>query len=145
MPGLRRDIPPGEGLGHERLHARAACDVEPGLDLGARPLELKIVERIKLIRELQDLGLTLDEIGAMLRDVGEHEASCEQEAARFRAALARMEQKLAALATVRDRLARALARCTSGECTIIEQVTRVTTTASSKGARSRRSAGRADR
>jgi hypothetical protein len=61
----------------------------------------------------------------MLRAVGEHAASCEHESERIRTALARTEEKLAALTAVRDKLAHALARCANGDCTIVEQVARV--------------------
>jgi DNA-binding transcriptional MerR regulator len=82
------------------------------------------VERIKLIKQLLDLGLSLHEIDAMLRARGEH-ATCEHEAEKIRAALARTEDKIAALTAIHRRLQGALDRCTTGQCTIMAQVSAV--------------------
>lgn len=60
----------------------------------------------------------------MLRATGEL-ATCEHESVQLRAALERTEQKLAALATVRDKLRAALTRCTSGRCTLAAEVASV--------------------
>jgi DNA-binding transcriptional MerR regulator len=85
------------------------------------------VQRIKLIKQLQDLGLSLQEIDAMLRASGEH-ATCAHESEKIRAALTRTEERIAALASVRDKLEAALSRCSAGACTIMEQVSAVRTT-----------------
>jgi DNA-binding transcriptional MerR regulator len=91
---------------------------------GYRVFDEITVERLRLIKQLQDLGLSLQEIDAMLRAAGEH-ATCEHESDKIRAALARTEQKIAALEAVRTKLRGALSRCTSGACTILTQVARV--------------------
>ena len=92
---------------------------------GYRVFDDTSVERIKLIKQLQDLGLSLQEIDAMLRASGQH-ATCEHEADKIRAALARTEERIAALTTVQLKLQAALQRCANGDCTIIEQVSAVT-------------------
>lgn len=92
---------------------------------GYRVFDESTVERIRVIKQLQDLGLALQEIDAMLRATGEH-ATCAHESDRIRAALARTEAKIAALAAVQAKLHDALARCTSGACTIMGQVAAVT-------------------
>jgi DNA-binding transcriptional MerR regulator len=92
--------------------------------LGLLPFDATTAERLRLIKQLQDLGLSLQEIDAMLRASGEH-ATCAHESDKIRAALARTEQKIAALDAVRTKLRGALSRCTSGECTILAQVARV--------------------
>lgn len=84
------------------------------------------MQRIKLIKQLQDLGLSLQEIDAMLRASGEH-ATCQHESDRIRGALDRTEQRIAALAAIRSKLQDALARCSTGACTIMEQVSAVNT------------------
>jgi DNA-binding transcriptional MerR regulator len=91
---------------------------------GYRVFDETTVERLRLIKQLQDLGLSLQEIDAMLQASGEH-ATCEHESDKIRAALARTEQKIAALEAARTKLRGTLARCTSGECTILAQVARV--------------------
>jgi len=88
---------------------------------GYRIFDETTVDRIKLIKHLQDLGLSLQEIDAMLRAAGEH-ATCAHEAAKIRSALARTTEKLVALAAVKAKLEAALARCASGECTILDQI-----------------------
>lgn len=92
---------------------------------GYRIFDESTVERVTLIKQLQDMGLHLQEIDAMLRAVGEHASTCEHEATKIRAALTRTEDKLAALTMTRDKLSLALERCSRGACTIVDQVARV--------------------
>ncbi len=92
---------------------------------GYRVFDESTVERIRLIKQLQELGLSLQEIDAMLRATGEH-ATCEHESEKIRAALTRTEEKIAALVAVQAKLQGALERCTKGACTIMVQVSAVT-------------------
>jgi DNA-binding transcriptional MerR regulator len=92
---------------------------------GYRMFDETTVERIKLIKQLQDLGLSLQEIDAMLRATGEH-ATCSHESDKIRAALARTDEQIAALTRVKQRLEGALGRCERGECTLLAQVSHVT-------------------
>lgn len=85
---------------------------------GYRVFDETTVERIKLIKQLQDMGLSLQEIDAMLRASGEH-ATCAHESEKIRAALVRTEERIAALTSVRTKLQNALARCTAGDCAIM--------------------------
>lgn len=101
---------------------------------GYRVFDETTVERIRLIKRLQDLGLSLQEIDAMLRATGEH-ATCEHESEKLRAALARTEERIAALAAVKTELLGALRRCTDGQCTIMAQVSAVTKKAKSRASR----------
>jgi MerR family mercuric resistance operon transcriptional regulator len=91
---------------------------------GYRMFDETTVERIKLIKQLQDLGLSLQEIDAMLRATGEH-ATCAHESDKIRAALARTDEQIAALTSVKQRLEGALGRCERGECTLLAQVSKV--------------------
>ena len=65
-------------------------------------------------------GLSLREIDSMLRASGEH-TSRAHESQKLRAALARTEERIAALTAVKPKLQHAVVRCTSGACTIMEQ------------------------
>jgi MerR family transcriptional regulator, copper efflux regulator len=117
----------GVGVDTVRYYERLGLLPEaPRRASGYRVFDESTVERIKLIKRLQDLGLSLDEIDAMLRAVGEHGAECAHESDKIRSALARTEAKLEALTAVRDKLQLALSRCTAGACTIVEDVARVT-------------------
>jgi DNA-binding transcriptional MerR regulator len=108
---------------YEKLGLLPAAPRRPS---GYRVFDDVTVERLRLIKQLQDLGLSLHEIDAMLRASGEH-ATCEHESDKIRAALARAEQKIAALEAIRTKLRGALSRCTSGQCTLVAQVARVQT------------------
>jgi MerR family copper efflux transcriptional regulator len=107
---------------------------------GYRMFDESTVARIRLIKQLQDLGLSLQEIDAMLRATGEH-ATCAHESDKIRAALARTDDKIAALLAVRTKLQGALERCTTGACTIMVQVSSVT----KPGSRASRPASASDR
>ncbi|HKR68571.1 MAG TPA: heavy metal-responsive transcriptional regulator, partial [Streptosporangiaceae bacterium] len=56
------------------------------------------VQRIKLARRLQSLGLTLDEISSALHERDEGHASCENQRWRLENALERIETKITELA-----------------------------------------------
>ncbi|AKU96230.1 MerR-family transcriptional regulator [Labilithrix luteola] len=102
---------------------------------GYRVFDETAVDRIKLVRQLQDLSLTLEEVQAMLVAVADDTATCARESARIESALRRSEERIEALVAVRDRLREALRRCGRGECDLVERgrkVTRRTTGNTSK-------------
>jgi DNA-binding transcriptional MerR regulator len=107
---------------YERLGVLPAA---PRRSSGYRVFDETTVERIKLVKQLQDLGLTLHEIESMLRAIGNLDASCAEESTKISAALARTDEKIAALMATRNKLKLALRRCTRGECSIVEQVAKV--------------------
>jgi MerR family copper efflux transcriptional regulator len=88
---------------------------------GYRVFDDSSVARIKLIKELQELGLSLEEIDAMGRALGDHDHGCSGGAETLKAALARTEAQLAALSSVREKLTLSLRRCGRGECTFVAQ------------------------
>jgi DNA-binding transcriptional MerR regulator len=92
---------------------------------GYRVFDETTVERIKLVRQLQDLSLTLEEVDAMLVAVTDDAATCARESARIEAALRRSEERIASLSAVRDRLREALRRCGRGECDLVERARKV--------------------
>ncbi|MGH2906816.1 MAG: MerR family transcriptional regulator [Solirubrobacterales bacterium] len=91
---------------------------------GYRVFNESSVERIRLVKRLQELGVTLDEISAMLRAVGDRDGDCAGESEKIRAALARTETQIAGLEVVRARQRGALRRCASGDCRIVEDIAR---------------------
>lgn len=91
---------------------------------GYRMFDETTVERIKLIKQLQELGLSLQEIDAMLRAPAKR-ATCAHEAGKIRAALTRTDEQITALTRVKLRLEEALGRCDRGECTILADVAKV--------------------
>ena len=74
------------------------------------------VQRIKLARRLQSLGLTLDEISSALHERDEGHASCENQRWRLENALERIETKITELARLRNDVRAALAACEAGTC-----------------------------
>jgi DNA-binding transcriptional MerR regulator len=74
------------------------------------------VDRIKLARRLQGLGLTLDEIASALHERDEGHASCENQRWRLEGALARIETRIAELSRLRGDVRAALAACEAGTC-----------------------------
>ncbi len=72
--------------------------------------------RISRTRELQALGLTLDEVISALRAQDEGNASCASQRWRLEAALDRVEAKIAELTKLRGAMRGALAACDAGAC-----------------------------
>lgn len=74
------------------------------------------VDRIRLARRLQALGLTLDEVIGALHAQDEGHASCETQRWRLEAALVRIETRIAELDRLRSDVADTLAECAAGAC-----------------------------
>jgi DNA-binding transcriptional MerR regulator len=83
---------------------------------GYRDYAPDVVDRIKLARSLQAVGLTLDEIIDALRAHDTRDATCESERWRLDVALERIERSIAELQTVRRAIRRTQARCLAGDC-----------------------------
>lgn len=74
------------------------------------------VTRLGFVRQLQDLGFTLDEIVDALQVHDRGEATCESERWRLEAVSARLDERIAALKATRRLLDRSLRACERGEC-----------------------------
>ena len=83
---------------------------------GYRDYETGTIDRIRLTRELQEIGFTLsDAVGALAaHDAGG--ATCESERWRLEAVLARVDARLAELTALRGRIVDAQHACDSGCC-----------------------------
>jgi DNA-binding transcriptional MerR regulator len=83
---------------------------------GYRDFPREVVERIRLTRELQAIGFTLnDAIDALAaHDAGG--ATCESEQWRLQAVLDRVDAKLAELRALRARIVDAQDACATGHC-----------------------------
>ncbi len=110
-----------------RFYERRGLLPEPRrLPSGYRVYGEAMVERIGFAKSLQGLGFTLDEIRETLDEVDRGAASCASSEPRFRAVLARIDEKIAKLRTVRRRAVRVLARCEAGRCSLSEQAEKLT-------------------
>lgn len=78
------------------------------------------VERIRLARRLQGLGLNLDEVIDALHVSDRGDASCASERWRMEAVLERVEAKMTELRSVRTEIRRVLDACDSGRCVFAE-------------------------
>ncbi len=100
-----------------RFYERVGVLPEPARrPSGYREYEHDAVERIRLTRELQDLGLSLDEIVKALaaHDVGG--ATCESERWRLEVVRDRVDARIAELTALRRRIVDAQEACASGHC-----------------------------
>jgi DNA-binding transcriptional MerR regulator len=86
---------------------------------GYRVFTEAAVERIRMARALQNLGLTLDEIIDALHAHDEGGATCESERWRIEAVLERLDAKIAELQRARQSAARALDDCRNGCCQLL--------------------------
>ena len=85
---------------------------------GYRNYAPDVVDRIRLARSLQHVGLTLDEIVDALHAHDTGDATCDSERWRLDVALERVERRIAELQAVRRSIRRAQARCQAGDCTL---------------------------
>ncbi|HVW29225.1 MAG TPA: MerR family transcriptional regulator [Polyangiaceae bacterium] len=100
---------------------------------GYRQYSDATVERIRFAKSLQALSFTLDEIADVLRSVDNEVASCERERPRFEAVLARVDQKIGELTTIRRGLLATLKRCRDGSCMLVEDADRARSATSKPG------------
>jgi hypothetical protein len=80
-----------------------------------------MVERIRLTSELQDLGLTLDEIVQALAAHDVDGATCESERWRLEVVRDRVDARIAGLTALRGRIVQAQEACVSGHCRFARQ------------------------
>ncbi len=113
----------GDLEGEERAAGLLAGGVLPAperLPSGYRVSGSATVERIRLARRLQALGLTLEEIVDALHSTDRGTATCASERWRLEAVLERIEMQIAELRAVRKEVRSVLARCDAGRCMFAE-------------------------
>lgn len=86
---------------------------------GYRVFAQDAVRRIKVVRKLQELGLTLDEIGGVMAASQDNGATCESQRWRLRASLDRIDTRIADLIRLQGEVRGALAACESGSCGLL--------------------------
>ena len=87
---------------------------------GYRVFDATTVGRLDLIRRLQALGLTIEEIRRALAAHDAGDATCDSERWRIEAVRNRIDVKIAELTTLRVRVDAVLTACTSGECALAD-------------------------
>src|SRR3954452_17465952 len=83
---------------------------------GYRDYEAGTVERIRLTRELQTIGFTLNDAVDALAAHDDGGATCESERWRLQAVLDRVDAKLAELTALRGRIVDVQHACERGRC-----------------------------
>ena len=83
---------------------------------GYREYEPSIIERIRLTRELQAIGFSLDEVVDALAAHDAGGATCESERWRLEAVQERVDARIAELQALRGRIVEAQQACASGNC-----------------------------
>ncbi len=86
------------------------------LPSGYRLCSENTVARIRLVRRLQGLGMTLDEVAEALRAHDRGDATCQSERWRLEAVRDRVRARLTELTAIREDLESVLARCSAGQC-----------------------------
>jgi DNA-binding transcriptional MerR regulator len=77
------------------------------------------VERLAMVRRLQDVGFTLDEITDALQAHDAGGATCDRERWRLEAVKERIDEQIHELVTTRDKLDSQLDACRSGRCDFV--------------------------
>ena len=98
---------------YERMGVLPAPAREPS---GYRDYAAETIERIRLTRELQAVGFTLNDVIDALAAHDAGGATCESERWRLDAALDRVDAKLAELNALRGRIVEAREACAAGRC-----------------------------
>lgn len=83
---------------------------------GYRIYPASTVERIRLARELQSLGFTLEEVIDALRAHDSGAATCDSELWRLEAVVDRIDAKIAELRRTRRNIATTVRACRAGRC-----------------------------
>jgi DNA-binding transcriptional MerR regulator len=75
-----------------------------------------VVERVRLVKYMQALGMHLDEIREALNMLDAGSATCKNQRPRFEAVIERIDRDLRELRATRTRIVQLLRRCESGKC-----------------------------
>jgi DNA-binding transcriptional MerR regulator len=86
---------------------------------GYRLFDESALDRLAMVRQLQDLGFTLDEITDALAAHDRGGATCESERWRLESVAERLDQRIAHLQATRRSLRSALAKCGTDDCRLI--------------------------
>lgn len=121
----------GVGVETIRFYERQGLIERPErLESGFRRYPPGTVDRVRFVRRAKELGFTLREAAELLDLRMEPEVSCDDVRARAEAKLAAIEDKLAALARMREILGDLVAACArqgrTGPCPILAAMERET-------------------
>lgn len=98
---------------YERRGVLPTADRRPS---GYREYPASTVERIRMARTLQALGLTLDEIVDALQAHESGSATCDSELWRLEAVLERIDARISELRRTRRKVTATISECRAGQC-----------------------------
>ena len=101
---------------YERRGVLSAPNRRPS---GYREYDEDTVARLRLVRRMQSLGLSLDEIIDALAAHDEGRATCDSERWRLDAALERVDARIAELKALRREIVSTRTACEEGRCTLV--------------------------
>jgi len=116
----------GVGVETIRFYERKGLIEQPSKpQSGYRVYSGEVVERIRFIRQAQELGFSLREIDELLSLRADPDTDCADVQTQALAKLAEVERKMAQLRTIRSALKELIAACpkrgpAAGRCTILE-------------------------
>jgi DNA-binding transcriptional MerR regulator len=90
---------------------------------GYREYPASAVERIRMARDLQTLGFTLDEVIDSLHAHDSGTATCDSELWRLEAVIDRIDAKIADLRRTRRNITTTISECRAGRCRFTATVT----------------------
>jgi DNA-binding transcriptional MerR regulator len=103
---------------YERRGVLHAAPRTPG---GYRTFDQRDVDRVRLARQLQSLGLTVEEVVDALTAHDTDGATCSSERWRLDEVEARIEARMAELRRTRQLIKDARAACDAGHCQLVAQ------------------------
>jgi MerR family mercuric resistance operon transcriptional regulator len=120
---------------YERLNLLAKPDRTPS---GYRIYEPSAIDRLRFIKQAQELGFTLSEIKDLIRLTDDEKADCAQVNAKAREKLVEIEGKIVLLTTMRESLKILADYCPANEkplseCSIINHLTHSINKENSRG------------
>ncbi len=120
----------GVGVETVRFYERKGLVEKPRKPLsGFRIYDPQTVERIRFIKQAQELGFSLREIAELLELRADRDADCEQVRTRARAKLADVRERMRRLEQIREALETLIGSCPGRgpleNCSILEAMRRV--------------------
>jgi DNA-binding transcriptional MerR regulator len=86
---------------------------------GYRSYRSDAADRLRLIKQIQSLGLPLDDIRDLLSMLDSGSATCGNQRPRFEAVVQRIDAEIARLRAKREQILTLMERCSGGSCPLV--------------------------
>lgn len=98
---------------------RGLIEAPARLESRYRDFDQSVLLRLETVKQFQQLGLTLDEIGDALRSHDRGDATCENQRWRLDLVVERIDQQLRQLSELRSAVTEMQQTCISGGCELL--------------------------